>query len=224
MVISKKNKIILITPPKTGTHSINQYLKNGGIETDTPTNFVEYPIYHLTLSEICNVYNISNNDLSDYRILQCVRNPYNRMVSAWRHQMLILRQKTKFVELLNKVKNHKQLLPNNVDEFYKLFYGSIEHKHKSFQIGNWGGLRFWFEQNWFNDVNANVKYFKLENLKYSTEELSDYLHIKILKFPHINKNNNGIDESDYKLFYTDVETNLVNKMYINDIKLFDYEF
>ena len=31
-------------------------------------------------------------------------------------------------------------------------------------------------------------------------------------------------ESDYKLFYTDVEKSLVNEMYMNDIKLFDYEF
>jgi hypothetical protein len=224
MIVSKKNKIILITPPKTGTHSITQHLKNTGIENETYVNYVQYPIYHLTLSEICNVYNITNNELIDYKILQCVRNPYNRIVSAWRHQTFILNEKIKFIDLLNKVKDHKQLLPNNIDDFYKLFYGSIEHKHKAFRNGNWGGLRFYFEQNWFNDVNADIKYFKLEDLKYSTEELSDYLHIKILKFPHINKNKDGMKESDYKLFYTDVEKSLVNEMYMNDIKLFDYEF
>jgi hypothetical protein len=224
LIVSKKNKIILITPPKTGTHSITQYLKNGGIENEIPNNFVNYPIYHLTLSEICNVYNISNNDLNNYKILQCVRNPYNRMVSAWRHQLIILNKKIKFMELLKKIKDHKHLLPNDIDEFYKSFYSSIEHKNKSFRNGNWGGLRFYFEQNWFNDVNANIKYFKLEDLKHSTEELSNYLHIKTLKFPHINKNNDNMDASDYKLFYTDVEKNMVNKMYMNDIKLFGYEF
>jgi hypothetical protein len=224
MIVSKKRKIILITPPKTGTYSITQYLKNGGIETDTSPNLVDYPIYHLTLSEICKVWNISYDDLNEYKILQCVRSPYNRIVSAWLHQMSILNNKITFIELLNKVKSYKYLLPHNINEFYILFYGNIEHKHKSFKMGNWGGLRFYFEQNWFNDVNADIKYFKLENFKNSTEELSDYLDIKILPFPHINKNTTSTPEKDYKSYYTDIEKNMVDEMYINDIKLFDYEF
>jgi len=224
MIISKKHKIILITPPKTGTHSITQYLKNGGIETDTLPNLVDYPIYHLTLSEICKVWTISYDDLNDYKILQCVRNPYNRIVSAWLHQMSILNDKITFIELLNKVKSYKYLLPYNINEFYISFYGNIEHKHKSFKMGNWGGLRFYFEQNWFNDVGANIRYFKLEDLKNSTEELSEYLNIKILPFPHINKNTVSIVETDYKSFYTDLEKNIVSKLFVNDIKLLDYEF
>lgn len=224
MIISKKHKIILITPPKTGTHSITNYIKNVGIESDRPVVSVNYPIYHLTLSEICKVYDIPNDSLGDYKILQCVRNPYNRMVSAWLHQMIILDTKTDFIQLLNKVKEHKHLLPTNIDAFYVSFYGDIEHKRKSFRMGNWGGLRFYFEQSWFNDVHADVKYFKLENLTNSTEELSDYLKIKTSKFPHINVNVNKIPESQYKLFYNDIEKNIVTEMYLNDIKMYNYEF
>jgi hypothetical protein len=91
-------------------------------------------------------------------------------------------------------------------------------------MGNWGGLRFYFEQNWFNDIHADVKYFKLENLINSTEELSDYLKIKTSKFPHINVNVNKIPESQYKLFYNDIEKNIVTEMYLNDIKIYNYEF
>jgi hypothetical protein len=224
MIISKKHKIILITPPKTGTHSITQYLKNSDIETEIPIVLVDYPLYHLTLSEICEVWNISYDDLNNYKILQCVRNPYNRIISAWLHQTYILNQKINFIDLLNKVKEHKHLLPNNIDDFYVLFYGNIEHKYKSFSLGNWGGLRFYFEQNWFNNIGADVRYFKLEDIKISTEELSDYLDIKILPFPHINKNTTSTTEKDYKSYYTDIEKNMVDEMYINDIKLFDYEF
>jgi len=213
-----------MTPPKTGTHSITNYIKNSGIESEPPVNLVNFPIYHLTLSEICKVYDIPYGDLNHFKILQCVRNPYNRIVSAWLHQMRILNNKITFIELLNKVKSYKHLLPHNINEFYISFYGNIEHKHKSFRVGNWGGLRFYFEQNWFNDVGANIRYFKLEDLKNSTKELSEYLNIKILPFPHINKSTAFIDETNYKSFYTDIEKNIVSELFVNDITLLDYEF
>jgi len=224
MIVSKKHKIILMTPPKTGTHSITNYIKNSGIESEPPVNLVNFPIYHLTLSEICKVYDIPYGDLNHYKILQCVRNPYNRIISAWQHQMVILNNKIDFIQLLSDVKKNKHLLPNNMDEFYVSFYGNIEHKHKSFKMGNWGGSRFYFEQNWFNDINANIKYFKLENLQNSTKELSEYLNIKISEFPHMNKNIKNISESKYKLFYNNVGKDMVSEMYNNDIKMFDYEF
>jgi hypothetical protein len=91
-------------------------------------------------------------------------------------------------------------------------------------MGNWGGSRFYFEQNWFNDINANIKYFKLENLQNSTKELSEYLNIKISEFPHINKNIKNISESKYKLFYNNVGKDMVSEMYNNDLKMFGYEF
>lgn len=224
MIISKKNKIILITPPKTGTHSITKYLLEAGIESDNPIIFPNYPIYHLTLSEICKVYNISVESLIEYKIIQCVRNPYDRMVSAWLHQNSISNNNIMFSDLLVKVNENKNLLPNNTDEFYKSFYGSIEYKRKSFRKGNWGGLRFYFEQNWFNDTNSNIKYFKLEEVSKSTKDLSEFLKIDTRKFPHINKNIDRKQELNYRYVYTDIDKGLVNSMYINDIKMFNYEF
>jgi len=224
MIISKKNKIILITPPKTGTHSITKYLSVAGIESDNPTIFPNYPIYHLTLSEICKVYNISVESLIEYKIIQCVRNPYDRMVSAWLHQISILNNKMLFSDLLIKIFETKHLLPTNTDEFYKSFYGSIEHKRTSFRKGNWGGMRFYFEQNWFNDTNSNIKYFKLEEISNSTKDLSDFLNIDTNEFPHINKNIDRKQELYYRYVYTDIDKALVNSMYINDIKMFNYEF
>lgn len=224
MIVSKKNKIILITPPKTGTHSITKYLLEAGIESDNPTIFPNYPIYHLTLSEICKVYNISVESLIEYKIIQCVRNPYDRMVSAWMHQNSILNDNMSFSDLLVKVNENKNLLPNNTDEFYKSFYGSIEYKRKSFRKGNWGGMRFYFEQNWFNDANSNIKYFKLEEVSKSTKDLSEFLKIDTREFPYINKNIDRKQELNYRYVYTDIDKGLVNSMYMNDIKMFNYEF
>lgn len=66
MIISKKNKIILITPPKTGTHSITNYLSGVISDKSLPINQVGYPIYHLTISEICYVFNINQLELKEY--------------------------------------------------------------------------------------------------------------------------------------------------------------
>jgi len=223
MIVSKKDKIILITPPKTGTHSITNYIKNAGIVGSEPIKSVNYPIYHLTLSEIIYVFDIDKNELKDYKIIQCVRNPYNRMVSAWLHQMSILNKDIMFIDLLNKIKLNKHLLPNNIDDFYFSFYGNLQHKHRSFKTGHWGGLRFYYEQNWFNDIDANIKYFKLENLESSTQELSDFLNIPHRKFPHINKSKHLKSESKYEDFYGEIEKNIMLDLYYNDFKMFNYE-
>ena len=224
MIVSESKKIILITPPKCGTHSIVKYLNDANIKTDKSTINVNYPAYHLTLSEICKVYDIKHSDLNNFKILQCVRNPYNRIVSAWIHQMIILNKKIDFLKFLNKLKETKYLLPNNIDDFYVNFYGNIRHKEKSFEKRNWGGLRFYFEQNWFNDIDANVEYFKIETLKTSTELLSNFLNIETKPFPHENKNQFNKEEHSYNEFYNDNSFNIVTEMYKTDVKLFNYEF
>lgn len=222
MIVCKKRKIILITPPKTGTHSITKYFTNNGIYNSLPIHKVNHPIYHLTLSEICKIYDICTEALIDFKIIQCVRNPYDRMVSAWLHQNRILNKNLSFYELLCMVEEIKHLLPNDIDQFYYSFYKDVNYKDKSFINGHWGGLRFYFEQNWFNDVNANINYFKLENLKNSTIDLSTFLGIKLENFPHINKNTKR--NMDYNSYYDDTKKDMVTKMYKNDINLFSYEF
>jgi hypothetical protein len=224
MIVSESKKIILITPPKCATHSIVKYLNDADIKTDKLTINVNYPIYHLRLSEICKVYDISYNELNKYKIIQCIRNPYNRMVSSWLHQSILLNKKIDFLELLNKLKETKYLIPNNIDTFYKNFYGNIGYKNKSFKDGHWGGLRFYFEQNCFNDMNANIQYFKIETLKNSTKSLSDFLNIETKPFPHENKNKFNKEQNSYDKFYNKDSINIVNELYENDIKIFDYKF
>ena len=103
------------------------------------------------------------------------------------------------------------------------FYGNIQHKHKAFKKGNWGGLRFYFEQNWFNDVDANVQYFKIETLKNSTELLSDFLNIETKPFPHENKNQFNKEEHSYGEFYNDTSLNIIDELYKKDLELFNYK-
>ncbi len=223
-MISKKNKLILLLPPKTGSTSFKRCLIQSGIHFDLPTGNVKYPVYHSTLTEIIESYEVNKDELNEYKIIQIVRNPFDRFVSAWKHQNDIIHSNLQLSDMVEKVSKHKHLLPNNIDDFYTSFYGSISFKHNAFRNGNWGGMKFWCEQNWWNLLNDTTKYFKLENLKNNTEELSDYLGIKLPEMPHIKPNKESIRDSDYRIYYNENIKGVVSKLYENDLKLFDYEF
>jgi hypothetical protein len=136
--------------------------------------------------------------------------------------MKIINMKLSFEEFLEKIKELKYLLPHNLDEFYINFYGDINHKYNSFKNNNWGGARFYYDQIWFNDLNVdNIKYFKLEDLSLDTTPLSTFLDIQTDVFPHINKNKISID---YKTLYTESSISIVDVLYKNDLKYFNYEF
>jgi hypothetical protein len=64
----------------------------------------------------------------------------------------------------------------------------------------------------------------LEDLSKSTKDLSEFLNIDNREFPHINKNINRKQDLNYRHFYNDLDKSLVDGMYINDIKIFNYEF
>lgn len=222
MIVSKKDKVILITPPKTGTHSITKYLNNIIKDKSYPITVGKYPIQHLTLSEICNTFHINYLELEKYKILQTIRNPYTRIVSAYFHQMKLQNIYMKFEKFLEKINETKHLLPNNLDEFYIKFYGNVNYKYNAFTNGHWGGARFYYEQNWFNDLNVNnIQYFKLEELSMDTNSLSTFMGVNSDKFPHINKNQSSID---YKSLYNDDLVGIVYELYKNDLNLFNYEF
>lgn len=221
-IVSKKNKIVLITPPKTGTYSITNYLDSVIPNKSLPINRVDYPIYHLTISEICHVYDINQLELPDYKIIQCVRNPYTRIASAYFHQMRLQNTYIEFEKFLDKINKTKYLLPHNLDEFYDKFYGNIRYKYDSFKNNHWGGVRFYFEQIWFNDLNLeNVTYFKLEDLSLDTSSLSNFIAVNTNKFPHINKNQTP---TDYNKLYNEKCISIVSELYKNDLKYFNYEF
>lgn len=212
----------MITPPKSGTHSITDYLNDGISYKSLPVNQVEYPIYHLTISEICNVFAINQLELKDYKIIQCVRNPYTRIISAYFHQMRLQNEFIEFEKFLENIQEAKYLLPHSLDDFYIKFYGDIAYKYAAFRMGNWGGARFYYEQIWFNDLNLdNITYFKLEDLSMDSSSLSNFIGMGIKKFPHINRNQSSVD---YNKLYNKKCVSIVSELYKNDLKYFDYEF
>ena len=121
-MIIEKEKIILLLPPKTASNSLRKLLMDSGFYFRPPIRKVDYPIYHLTLSEICYVYNIPIDQLTNYKIIQIVRNPYDRFISAWFHQMDILKTKMSLDELIEKLLFAVQIDKNYVLLKYQRFY------------------------------------------------------------------------------------------------------
>ena len=221
-MVSKINKLIFLLPPKTGSSSILRCLKISKLPLSEIVNYKKYPTIHLTLEEIIELYSINLDELNQYKIIQIVRNPYNRIASAYFHQMKLQNMYIEFEKFLEKIEETKHLLPHNLDEFYDKFYGNITYKHNSFRNNHWGGVRFYYEQIWFNDLNLkNITYFKLEDLDKDYSSLSNFIGINTNKFPHINKNQTP---SDYNRLYNEKCISIVSELYKNDLKYFNYEF
>lgn len=221
-MVSKINKLIFLLPPKTGSSSILRCLKISKLPLSEIVNYKKYPTIHLTLEEIIELYSINLDELNQYKIIQIVRNPYNRMASAYFHQMKLQNMYIEFEKFLEKIEETKHLLPHNLDEFYDKFYGNITYKHNSFRNNHWGGVRFYYEQIWFNDLNLkNITYFKLEDLDKDYSSLSNFIGVNTNKFPHINKNQTP---SDYNRLYNEKCISIVSELYKNDLKYFNYEF
>ena len=79
-MISKKDKLIFLMPPKTASKSLKECLLDCSLEFETFDN-TEVDTEHLYLSELVKYFDIEN--LLQYKIIQVVRNPYDRFYSSY---------------------------------------------------------------------------------------------------------------------------------------------
>jgi hypothetical protein len=221
--ISKKNKLIFLLPPKTGSTSLQSCLVSSNILCDSIIEKPNHPTIHLLLSETLKAYNIKIDELNQYKIIQVTRNPYDRFVSAVYHQNIITKKNYTVSEYLEELNKYLNLLPNNEDLYYEKFYGTILHKENNFKNNHWGGLRFWFKQEWWNDIGADVNYFKLESITKNLEELSEFINIKLVNFPYIRPGDSNRNNKYEKYFDETTQINF-EKLYNSDIEKFNYEF
>lgn len=173
-------------PPKTASNSIRTLLEQFGYVFYKDSK-INQPQIHLKLSEIIELYNVNN--LNEYKIIQVVRNPYHRFISSFFFQKKIIPSgySVNFKNFdLNEFTNHL-LKSKRSDDFVSNFYGDTSFVNDCIQSGNnWGGLRFYDKQVDWDDVGADVKYFKLENLSENTTEIQLYLNLTNSKLPKVN--------------------------------------
>lgn len=174
-------------PPKTASNSIKTLLEQFGYVFFKDLKKINYPQIHLKLSEIIEIYDVS--DLNEYKIIQVVRNPYHRFISSFFFQKKIIPvgYSIKFENFnLNQFSNHLLESKNTID-FVSNFYGDISFVNDCIQSGrSWGGTRFYDKQVDWNDVGAEVKYFKLEELSIDTIKLQSYLNLPNKNLPKVN--------------------------------------
>ena len=93
MLVSSEKKIIVLLPPKTASVTVQMAMTKSGIKFQggllegLPQKKFNFPIFHLKLSELCEVHELTN--IEDYTIVQFTRNPYYRFTSAYFQLMRI---------------------------------------------------------------------------------------------------------------------------------------
>lgn len=219
-MLSRKQKLIFLMPAKTASQSLREVLLDSSIVFD---KIKSSPKIHLTLSEIMREFSLTRQELEEYKIIQVVRDPYERFISAYFHQMKLLPPKVPNIKIrgmdIDTFADHLTKCIFKVN-FLNCFYGNTDFIKRNIKEGkNWAGTRALMAQADWNDVGANVKHFKLENLSENgLDELSDYIGLYLPEMPHKNKSNK---EKTADLYSNPVLHN-VEYIYDIDFQLFDY--
>jgi len=221
-MVSKEHKLIFLIPPKTASTSVLNTLYQSGVSRDIIPFKLGQPRIHLKLSEISNLFEIPSFD--DYTIIQIVRNPYYRILSAYYH---ILRTMSNddypnltfigmsFSDFIYHLRDSK-----NSDNFILNFYGNNDFVESQISEGKtWGGVRFFDNQSDWNDINANVNYFKLEDIANDFSPVSNLIGVDI---PNLNLNNANPMEVNYDELLTDDIRSIIHEIFLKDFESFSY--
>jgi len=164
---------------------------------------------HLTLSNFLNYHN--NIDISRYKVITIIRNPFDRIFSVYNHIKKINRNGiyTFAIDINNK----------NFNEWLKYIYTIFnELKEKSKEYGD-DLYSFFIPQIDFltvgNNIPKYVKIFRFENL----DKLENFINCKLI---HANKSN--IEMINYKNIYNKESINIIKKLYNKDLKIFNYNY
>jgi hypothetical protein len=129
-MVSKTQKIIFLLPPKTASNSLHFSLNDNGFLEDSQNDTYLVPKLHLKLDEIMVAYDIES--LDGYKVIQISRNPYDRMISGYYHQIRIFNRPD--FESITSISGYTfdQFLLHlnstiNSENFIEDFYGNSSH-------------------------------------------------------------------------------------------------
>jgi len=221
MFVSLDKKFIVLFPPKTASTSIQSAMNKTGIKFDFGKKELNYPIFHLKLSELCEWHGLTSID--DYTIIQFTRNPYYRFVSSYyqlmRHEIgnntslsFYGMEFKEFVHHFNKSK-----LSN---DFIKMFFGDESYYYNNVKLKkHWSGVRLFEEQVSWNDLNKKIHYFKIENIFNNMSSVSELLGCEVISIENTNKNPLPVD---YDGLLNEECMNIIYQHFNNDFKILNY--
>lgn len=222
-MVSKEQKIIFLLPPTTASNSLNQTLLSNGFEP-SPQN-EDYPIkkIHLKLDEIMERYGIES--LDGYKVIQVSRDPYDRIISGYYHQMRIFTNPDVIGDIVISGYTFDQFLVHlsstiNSENFIEDFYGDSSFVNYAISSKNtWGGTRFYHTQTSWKNVECDFYHFKLEDLTNNITPLSNLINLSLTPLEPINVNPLSIDYEQHK---TESNKLIIETLFADDFETFSY--
>jgi len=218
-MLLRYKKIIFLLPPKTGSSSFVKMLKDNGFEFEMVKTQL-----HPFLSEIIKYYKIE--DISEYKIYQLCRNPFDRMVSSFYFQKKIIKDKKRYREFIDLsfddfiklITDNVDLLSNNIDSFCKNVFN--DSKFSTRHLPSAYGIRFYIPQTKWVNENVDVTYLKIEDLNKDLSILQNILDTnKKLILPKINSNHVDIS---YNEMYSNKNIEMMKQVYSEDFLKLNY--
>ena len=179
-----KGKLLFIHIPKTGGTSFKYYYKGGDV------------LYHWRLKDIRD----KQKEYLKYERISVIRNPFDRLYSAWKHIMqpnAIGRRKVYDTEIIS---------------FEEFVIGDV-YKRYLFTYPQWDYLEL--------DGKLESKIIRFESLTDGIHALDKELGLKPRPIPHIR---NSKEKRHYSHYYTDEMRARVEEYYRDDLKQFNYSF
>jgi hypothetical protein len=223
-MVSKSQKIIFLLPPKTATNSLRITLEENGFIFDSQNNTFVEPKLHLKLDEIMSSYDIDS--LDGYKVIQISRNPYDRMISGYYHQIRIFNRPDFESNTSISGYTFDQFLTHlnstiNSENFIEEFYG--ESSHINYVIENkksWGGTRFYQTQSSWKNLECDYYHFKLDDLVNDITPLSTLINLPLTPLLFVNLNPLNVD---YEIHKTPQNKLIIQNLFSEDFDNFGYE-
>lgn len=235
--ISKKHKFVYIAAYKTASISV----------TDCLREFTDEPNYkhHARVIEVRQYLEGKGFDLNDFYSFSTIRNPWQRLVSAWNHVQENKREDQYWIEYiagmrqqLSDMKEQMNLISdenikNKFQEQIEVYKREIKKvddpDDKKAGFNEWikGQDRDFFLDYQFDymycDENGKClinKFIKIEEINHEFPKLMDKLGLENWTLPTLNVK----PHEYYKQYYNDESIDIVAKTYKKEIELFDYGF
>lgn len=229
-MINLSKKILFIHVPKTGGSTINHFLSSELFkEKDNDPLHQKKPFLniHSTYKDFLKKY--KDYDLESFFKFTCVRNPYDRALSAYLYfQYAIKKRKLHYSELkFLSFEDFLTLGPNDTSGFeLKIKDKFAECKDFSFIHRHFKNIVKEPQCYFLKDHNDNINFdyiMRFENYQQDFLNLCRKLSININEVPHRNQNTSKTS-FNYTDYYNDKTRNVVSKMYEEDIDIFKYSF
>lgn len=223
-MVSKTQKLIFLLPPKTATNSLRITVGENGFIFNSLNDSFEEPKLHLKLDEIVDFYNIDS--LDGYKVIQISRNPYDRMISSYYHQLRIFNRPDFESNISISGYTFDQFLTHlnstiNSENFIEDFYGDSTHINYAIENGRtWGGTRFYQTQSSWKNLECDYYHFKLDDLLNDISPLSNLINLPLTPLTQINTNP---EEVDYELHKTPQNKLIIQNLFSEDFDNFGYE-